>query len=169
MAGQPMRSGTGTSWRGPQSMDSMASGQSWPTQIPIECTLTRLPDTPTIYCTRVKVIALETARMTIMIKFAWLPQHWQALAMKAVHVAVATARHAGMQTLEERPFANNMPVGPARTVAMNGLLMTIARSLVEHALQIQTARHLHHQVSNTHICFTSRYSTVLKHLQSHFS
>ena len=74
--------------------------------------------------------------MTTMTKFAWLPQHWQPLAMRAVAVAAATVRHAGMPIPEESLFANNMPVGLARTLAMNGLPMTIARRLAELAPQM---------------------------------
>ena len=79
-----------------------------------------------------KIIALETAPTITKTKFAYLPQHWQALATKAVSVAATTARRAGMQTLEERPIAK-ITTGLARTVAIHGLLLLIARRLVEHA------------------------------------
>ena len=83
-----------------------------------------------------KIIALETAPTITKTKFAYLPQHWQALATKAVSVAATTARRAGMPIPEESLFANNMPVGLARTLAMNGLPMTIARRLAELAPQM---------------------------------
>ena len=74
--------------------------------------------------------------MTTTTRYAWPPHFLQKWGMRAAGVGATIAKPAGIQTREERPFVNKTRVGLARTVAMIGLLMTVARKRVEHARQI---------------------------------